>query len=124
MPKKIETEEEAMFAEYGVAWENTKLYRVENPFFLKVCDGPLKPVEVGTLVRLDSNRTGPYLFDGGKVAPVELGELFEVTQPYRTVGPGTEYVYLEKGDILKLSREEAIPLLRELKIKEKKGVDP
>jgi hypothetical protein len=118
--KKIETQEEAWdFAEFGIFYEHGKMYRVEAPFFLKVNDGPLRSMPIGARVFLDAGSTGPDLFYANKVVPVELGDTFTVIQPFRMVGKDGEYVYLERGDVIKLGRDEAIPLLRELKIKEK-----
>jgi len=60
------------------------------------------------------------MFFAKKVIPTEIGEIFEVLVPFQVVRDG-KYLYLERGDIVKLTQEEAISLLRKQEIKEKRG---
>ena len=111
--------EEQIIAEYGVTPASGRMYEVERPFQLNICDGPPVVVEKGQKVFLDV-RTGNEMFFSNRVTPCEIGEIFEVVVPFQIVRNG-EYVYLEREDVIRLSREEAIALLREHKVKEKRG---
>lgn len=111
--------EQETICEYGVGPESGRLYEVQRDFYLNVCDGPLVAVRKGQRVFLD-HRTGNQMFFAKKVIPTEIGEIFEVLVPFQVVRDG-KYLYLERGDIVKLTQEEAISLLRKQEIKEKRG---
>ena len=105
--------------EFGIGPDQGRLYIVRRGFYLKTRIGPLESVKVSQLVRLEAT-TAEILFFAGKIEPSELAETFEVIHDFCSVENG-EFVPLEKGDVLKLSRDEAIPLLRTQRVKERKG---
>jgi len=96
------------------------LFLVERGFFLDTKLGPLVGVKPGDVVRL-TKKAGVELFYGCKVIPLELGEVFEAVRPFRTAVNG-EWVDVEVADVIRLDREEALKLLRDGSVKEKKGV--
>jgi len=115
-----EKTQEPIIVDQWVVGEGGKLMVVIRPFFLNTKLGPPTPVQKGWLVRVDP-KVGEQLFFAAKAEPVELSDTFEVIRSHITVDENGEWLSLEKGDILSLSREEAIPLLRQQKIKERKG---
>ncbi len=118
--KVEETKEpaEAITHQFGVGDEGD-LYRVERDFFLDVKLGPLIPVRKGQIVRL-SRKSGVEFFCAGKVAPVEIGTVFEAVRDFRTAQNG-EWLDVQAGDTLRLERDEALELLRQGMVKQKKG---
>ncbi len=115
----MKKEEQETICELGVTPETGVPYEVTRPFYLKICDGPLVALKKGQRVFLEL-RTGKEMFFSRKVVPIELGKTFEVIVPFQVVKEG-KYLYLDRGDIIKLTQEEAIPLLRKQEIKEKRG---
>ena len=115
MPKKAEE----IVAEFAISGDSARSFLVTRPFFLRTKDGPAITVNPGQEVFL-SPETGRELFAARKVEPTALGEIFEVIRPFR-IDQGGEWTRLERGDIVKLSRSEALSLLREGTVREKKG---
>jgi len=113
--------EEVHYVELGQVEESSSVYRVERAFMMPVRFGPLQRVEPGMLVRL-GERLGAEMFGCGRVSPVTLSEHFEVVCPIRFTKDG-EWIDVVPGDVLKMTPEEALPLLRERKIKERRNYD-
>jgi len=109
-----------IICELGVNPDQSPLYRVERPFFLNVRFGPLTEIRKGVLVRLETP-TAAMLFFSGKIEPILLAEIFEAIHPF-CVDEGGTWIEIEAGDILKLNRLEALPLLRQGKIKERRVI--
>jgi len=107
--------------EFGQTEETSQVYRVIKSFWMPVCFGPLQEVRPGMTVRL-GERLGAEMFGCGRVSPVTLSEYFEVIYPIRFVEDGA-WVDLAPGDVVKMTPEEALPLLRERKIKERRNYD-
>ncbi len=115
-----ETKEPAeAITQFGVTLDDGELYRVERDFYLDVKLGPLVPVRKGQIVRL-SRASAAELFYACKVSPVEIGQVFEALRDFRTVKEG-EWLDVVQGDVLKLEKGEALPLLRSGMVREKKG---
>lgn len=108
-------EKEKEFYEFGCGPEE-KAYRVTRSFFLNTRLGPPVSIPKGALVHL-SVQTGTEAFFSNMVEPVDLSKTFEVVHPFRTVQDG-EYLDLDRGDLISLSREEGLVLMRELKVRE------
>jgi len=108
--------------EYGCSYEYSKLYVAERNFLLRTINGPMTEIQPGDKIRV-SSFLGEQLFYGSKASPVEIGENFVAIRDFRYVGPEGTYIPVEIGDTLKLGREEAIKLLREMMVREKKGGD-
>lgn len=104
--------------EYGISHDEGRTFIVQRGFMMKICDGPLVRAEPGETVFL-SPQFGDELFLSGKVIPVALPEFYEAVRDFQTVQNG-EYFRVKKGDILKLSRDEAIHFLRSGEVKPKK----
>jgi hypothetical protein len=107
------------FHEFGIREQDGETWKVTHPFLLNTKLGPLASIPEGSLVHL-AYKTGREAFLDGRVEPILLGEVFEVVRAFQTVKDG-EWVDLAPGDVIKLTREEALHLLRQGKIKEKKG---
>jgi hypothetical protein len=105
--------------EFGISHDEGRSFIVTRAFMMKVLDGPLVRAEAGEVVFL-SPELGNELFFSGKVIPCELGEHYEAVKDFQVV-QGGEYFRVKKGDVVKLSRDEAISLLRSGDVKEKKG---
>lgn len=116
----MKANQESVIAEWGITSDGGRLYEVERPFWLNVKDGPLEAVKKGDIVML-GQRTGQEMFLANKVCPIELGEIFEALADFRTINSNGEWLEVKRGDILKLSRDEALTLLRRREVKEKKG---
>lgn len=119
MTKEQQKIEEQVVTEFGVTEADGTIWRVVRSFILQVEDGPSTIIGKGQLVRL-SRHTGTMCFSTGKVVPWKLGEHFKVVHPFRIAKDGL-WVDLERDDLLKLTFDEAVPLLREKKIVEEKG---
>ena len=115
----VEEKEQAEICEYAIAYDQSRQFKAVRRFFLQTRNGPLTEIKPGDRLRL-SDGTGHELFFASKVVPIEISEVFEVIRPFRMAQAG-EWVDLQKGDIIKLEKEEAILFLREGKVKEKKG---
>jgi len=105
--------------EWLITFENGKLYEVEKSFFMRVCDGPLVAAKKGEIVLL-SERFGDEMFFNGKAIPCEMGEIFEAVTDFQTVQNG-EFFRIKKGDVLKLSKDEAVTHLRKNDVRKKRG---
>ncbi len=120
LKKEVMKMEEAIYQyQFGVTDSDGVPYLAVKDFYLQTLFGPLTLIRKGARVML-SPKTGKELFYSSKVEPETLSDVFEIIEPIRTVLNG-EWLYAKKGDIVKLTREEALPLLREGKIEEKKG---
>lgn len=111
--------EESVITEFGVTDSDGRICRTRESFWLPTRNGPLESIPKNVLVMV-SQRTADELFYSGKAVPEQLGEIFEVLRPTRMVQNG-EYLDLATGDILRMGKEEAIPLLRQGVIKERRG---
>jgi len=123
MPKEItETKppEGEILTQWGFREEDGKIFRCDRPFLLSLQDGPPQRIEKNALVRVAS-KLANELFFSKKISPLDLPEIFEAVCSFQSVQPDGTWLRISKGDILKLSRKEALALLRERKIREKKG---
>jgi hypothetical protein len=112
-------QEEPCYVEYGLGPEEGKTSRVVKSFLLPTCHGPLTSIPVGSLIRV-SEKTGNELFFSGRVEPLELSETFEVLHEIRSVDPVSgEWLDAARGDIIRMTRDEAMPLLVQGMIKER-----
>ena len=114
-----EKNEESTIYQFGVT-NDGRMYRAVQNFYLETTLGPPTIVKKGSRVLLNP-RMATELFHSSKIEPLELGETFEVIRHFRTAQKG-EWIDLVPGDIVKLSREECLPLLRANLIKERKEV--
>jgi hypothetical protein len=96
------------------------LHRVIRSFFLTTRNGPLEAIAPGSIVRL-TPATAQETFYAGKTEPLEIGEVFEVLQAIQVVGSDGLWIKAAQGDQVKLDRSEAVELLRQNKIRERKG---
>ena len=115
MKKDIEIE----FVEFGVARETGEEYVAEHSFLLPISNGPMVSIPVGARV-LVSRQTGEQLFYSRQARPVKLPEVFQVIRQFQKIGPDGEYLNLDVGDILRLTADEAVDLLRRGQVKGKK----
>lgn len=119
----MEKKSEEVVRELGSSPDDC-LYKVIRGFFLRVVDGPLVSVSPGDTVRLSYNTAGP-LFIEGRILPLSLPEAGRYAAIKNFVHINERlWVLVEKGDMFKLSLDEALPLLREFKIRlidEEKG---
>ena len=108
-----------IFVQFGLEENQGRLYKVVRSFLLPTRFGPLTQIPHGSKVRLD-DKLAEEAFYGNRVEPIELGEFFTVIRPVQIVGPDGCWIMGEPGDTVKLSRDEAIKLLRQGYIKEVK----
>jgi len=98
------------------------IYRVLRPFYLEVEDGPGVPLRIGQLVRLRP-RTAE-LFYAGKIEPyapdIPDRADYEALRAF-TVAVNGQWMHVRPGDIISLSRDEALLLFRARKIKSTNG---
>jgi len=99
--------------------KNCPLFKAVKPWQMKIHeDGPNLPIEIGSIVRLEE-LFGLEQFYLERVIPVRPG--IPPVGKYRVriffqVLEGEHYVSLEPGDLVSLTREEAIPHLRKYEI--------
>jgi hypothetical protein len=115
--KSEQQEEKKEFYQFGQRPEDLKPWRSDRSFYLQTCYGPLTPIPVGCIVHL-GKQMAQELFSLNKISPVWVGEKFRALRALRFVSDEGTWIDCRANDIIKLSREEAIPLLREGKIKE------
>jgi len=120
--KKEDVKQQEPLYEFGVRYEEASPYVVEKSFYLSIRFGPPVPIPKGETVWV-SKQTAEELFFSCKVAPLQLGEFFRVTRPFLDVQDG-QWVNLKINDVLRLTREEAITLLRKQLIIETQEVEP
>ena len=118
--KKMPTE---VVPEFGCREADGEVWIVTRAFMLNLVgvNGPWEAVQPGQRVRLFRKR-GEEAFFAAKVEPEHLGDTFEVIAPFRVI-KDRQWLHLERGDVVKMTRAEAVPLLRERKVKERKVAD-
>lgn len=94
------------------------IFRVTRSFFLQVRKGPNEPLQVGALCEL-CQETALGAFSLSRVIPHDpaipaLG-VYEVLRPFRVIMEKL-WVDLQASEKIKLSADEALPLLRSGKI--------
>ena len=101
--------------------ENDELFKVIRSFQLPVRKGPPVPVQAGNIVRL-KHSTARELFPG-KVLPLGLTDpgTYEAIENFRMVDDEKMWVEINSGDKLELTLEEALPLMKQFRIKPTKG---
>jgi hypothetical protein len=107
---------EAIIKEFG-SEETDEIFLVVRSFLLRTKAGPPEAVPVGAKVRL-TPLTGKETFLAGQTQPVLLGEEFEAMQAFRDVGPDGLWVSVAQGDLIRLTRTEAVDYLRKRLVKE------
>lgn len=106
--------------EFGVIFEEGRLYEVQKAFWMKTCDGPLVVAKPGEIVFLSQN-FGNEMFLAGRVIPQELPEYYEALHDFQTIGPDGCYIRVKRGDVVRLSKDEVVRFLRSGDVKPKKG---
>lgn len=108
---------EADYQECGSV-EGDEIWRVVKPYYAIIRSGPPAIIPVGATIRLraDSAREN---FSCQRVIPLNLEDpgKYEITEQFKTTDKDGYWVTLNIGDIVELSAEEALPLLRNFKIK-------
>jgi hypothetical protein len=110
-------EEKKVIWELGISPQNGgAVYKVLRPFAMKVCDGPLHDARESDSVGL-SPETATELFFCGKIAPeLPVVGQYEVIRNFVVTIEGL-FKRFQCGQVLELTDNEALPLLREKKIR-------
>jgi hypothetical protein len=95
-------------------------FKVVRPFFMKVRNGPAIAVKVGEVVELATPSFITDMFCAGKIEPIEPGipeeGEYSAVKSFQATIDGL-FKEIRLLDILELTKEEAIPLLKLRKIK-------
>lgn len=114
----MDKEKEVIF-ECG-STESDEVYRLTQSFQLIIRAGPPVAIPVGALVRLrpDSARENFH-----RLIPMNLKDpdQYEVVAKFRTVNAEGYWENFNVGDVLELTLEEALPLMRNFKVRPKRG---
>lgn len=114
--------EETIIEEMG-SDKNCDLYRVFRSFYLTTKEGPPEIISKGALVRL-TPMTARMNFPN-RIIPLSLKDpgQYEALAQFRIADSEGKWEMIEKGDVLELSFQEALPLLQRFQIKPLIGGD-
>jgi hypothetical protein len=101
--------------------EDDDLYRVTRGFYLSVKAGPPSPVMTGDIVRL--TRATARMFFPAKILPVGLSDpgKYEVIRDFKMPDENGLWIELHTGDILELTFNEALSLMKNFQVKPIRG---
>ena len=114
-------DEKVIIKELGSS-ENDDFWKVTRGFYLSVKEGPLVSTMPGDVVRL-TPATAKMNFSAQRILPVGLTDpaSYEVLHDFKAADENGLWTEFHPGDILELSLEEGIDLMKRFLIKLVKG---